>query len=285
MHLMILIIFFPLLVFIVRRRYGDFIARTVLILFSLSPISSVLFTWLGSPDILTALSSMMIVVFRKNLFLLFVGGFLLGINHPEQGLLILLLIALFIFLTEGKKEAFKFSLVCLSSYLLVILLINWYFHWYDFSVEFSRLDYISDVGLSRYITATFSNPFALLFSLYNVLLIFISTYVFYFWKNNRLPFAFLVYSLLAFVTILVTLDQTRVFSILTFPGLLLLVFSPSFLSVSQSEKDFFKSVLTISLFAGILIPRFVVWDGNIHSAAYNQLIVQILDFVANLSAK
>jgi hypothetical protein len=32
MHLMILIIFFPLLVFIVRRRYGDFIARTVLIL-------------------------------------------------------------------------------------------------------------------------------------------------------------------------------------------------------------------------------------------------------------
>lgn len=282
MHLVIFVIFFTILIAVVKRRYGDFIARSVLIIFYLSPISNVLFTWLGSPDILTILLSMMIVIFWDNLIVLFIGAFLLGINHPEQGLIILLLLTIFSFLTSRKKETIKFALIGLGSLLLGKLLVEWYFYSHNFAVEFSRVDYISNAGLFLYVKATFSNPFALLFSLYNVLAIFITTYIIYYWKKEKISFAFIVYSLLAFIIILITLDQTRVFSILTFPGLLLLVFSPSFRSLESAEKEFFKRVLTISFVAGILIPRFVVWMGNIYYSAYQNLIGLLHDYIVGL---
>jgi len=285
MHFVILVVFFTVLILVVKRKFGDFVARSVIIIFFLSPLSNVLFTWLGSPDILTILLSMMIVVFWDNLIVLFVGAFLLGINHPEQGLVILLLLTIFSFLVGRKKETIRFGLIGLVSLVLGKLLVDWYFYYHNFAVEFSRVDYISNSGLFQYVKATFSNPFALLFSLYNVLLIFISTYVVYFWKKDKISFTFIIYSLLAFTTILVTLDQTRVFSILTFPGLLLLVFSPAYQNLEYAEKEFFKEVLTISFIAGIFIPRFVVWMGNIHYSTYSNQVVLLHDYIVGLLAR
>jgi hypothetical protein len=202
------VVFFTVLILVIRNRNGDFIARSVLIVFFLSPISNVLFVWLGTPDILTTTLSMMIVVFWNNSIALFVGAFLLGINHSEQGLAILLLLTIISLLTSSKKETTRFGLIGFGSLLLGKLTLGWYFHCYNIVVEYSRLDYISNAGLSRYLTAFFSNTPALLFSLYNVLIIFISIYVFYFWDKDKICIAFVIYSLLAFIIMLITLDQT-----------------------------------------------------------------------------
>ena len=282
LHLIIFLVFFTILIAAIRNRNGDFIARTVLIIFLISPISNVLFTWLGSPDILTTLLSMMIVVFWDNSLVLFVGAFLLGTNHPEQGLVILLLLTTFSFLTRSKKETIGFALIGLGSLVLGKLLIELFFHIHHFDVEFSRMSYIPKTGLFRYVKSTLSNPFALLFSLYNVLILFIATYVSYFWKKEKSAIAFVVYSLLAFITILITLDQTRVFSILTFPALLLLVLTPSFQNLKLGEKEFFKNILAISLLAGILIPRFTILDGTIYYSTYQSLVVFLHDHMAGL---
>jgi len=282
MHLAIFVIVFTILIIIVRHQHGDFIARSVLLIFCLSPISNVLFTWLGSPDILTTLFSMMIVVFWNNSIVLLVSAFLLGINHPEQGLITLVLLTIVSFVIRKKAETVKFALIGLGSLVLGKLLVQWYFDSHNFAIVFTRVSYISITGLFEYAKATFSNPFALLFSLYNVLIIFISIYILYFWKKDKMPLAFVIHSLLASSVILITLDQTRVFSILTFPALLLLVLSPSFQCLESGEKEFFKNILTISLLAGIVVPRFVVWDGNIYYSAYQNLIGFFHDHVLGL---
>jgi len=272
LHLVILLICFTALTIIIRRQYGDFVARSVLIVFFLSPISNVLFTWLGSPDILTFILVTVLVIFRKNIKIIFVSSFLLGINHPEQGLIVLFLLAVFSYLINRKRESILFVLFGIGSLLLGKYLLEMYFDSQNMFVEFSRIDYIPNAGLLRYIRATLSNPFALLFSLYNVLYVFIIVYVVYYWKREKIAIAFIVYSILAFITILITLDQTRVFSILTFPVLLLLVFSPSYQSLGSTEKNFFKNVLALSFIAGIIVPRFLVWEGNVYYSAYKNIL-------------
>jgi len=273
LHLIIFIIFFTVMIAVAKQRHGDYIARSVLILFFLSPISNVLFTWLGSPDIITFLLSMALILFEKNIPVLVISAFLLGMNHPEQGLVILILLAIFTCTSgERPKEVFKFALVGIGSLLLGKFLVGWYFEIFNFDVTYSRAEYISNGGLYLYVKSTLSNPFAMMFSLYNILYIFIAIYLAYYWKKEKIAFAFLVYSLLAFTVILFTLDQTRVFSILTFPGLLLLVFSPTFRDSPTEQKEFFQNVLSILLLAGIFIPRFTILNGEVHFSSYQYLV-------------
>ena len=241
-------------------------------IFFLSPIAQVLFTWLGSPDILTTLLSTTIVVFWGNSMVLAACALLLGTNHPEQGFVIMLLLTIFSSFTRSRKETIAFALIGFGALVLGKLLVGWYSNAYNISTEFTRLDYISKVGVTGYVKATFSNFFALVFSLYHVLILFISAYIFYFWKLGKAPHAFVLCSLVAFATILITLDQTRVFSVVTFPILLLLVLSPPFQTLEPTEREFFETLLTASLLFGILIPRFVIWEGAAHFSSYLNMI-------------
>ena len=268
MHLAIFFVFFTVLVVLIRRRNGDFAARCVLLIFMLSPLSNVLLTWIGSPDILTALLSMTIVVFWNNPIVLGLCAFLLGTNHPEQGGIILLLLTMLSALTRKARTTLRFAVVGLGSLALGIAAVQWYFDRHNFEIVFTRLDYLQVYGLFQYVRATLSNPFALVFSLYNVLVLFVAAYVAYFWKRERIALGFLIYSALAFIVILFTLDQTRVFAILTFPALLLLALSRPFSSLEGAERHFFEVVLVIALTVGILLPRFVVWNGSVYVSAY-----------------
>ena len=275
LQLAIFLVGFTALILVVRHRNGDFIARTVLIVFFLSPLPHVLFTWLGAPDILTTLLSMVIVVFWGNPVAAMIGGFLLGVNHPEQGATAMLLLTLFSLLTRRIRDTVAFALAGVGSLILGAWAVQWFFTRHNFDIVFTRVDYIIGMGLPAFLRSALSEPFALLFSLYNALILFVAVYLWFFWRKGRLAVAFVSCSLLAFVSILFTLDQTRVFAILTFPPLLLLVMSPSFQEMEPTQKEFFESVLAIAFIAGILIPRFVVWNGSVSSSAYAHIIAYL----------
>jgi len=272
LHLVVFVVGFTALTLVIRHQYGDFVARASLIVFFLSPLSNVLFTWLGSPDTLTTLLSMAIVVSWNNSWALPICGFLLGVNHPEQGSIILLLLTLFSLLTRTRRETIQFALTGMGALLVGALALQWYFFIHHFEVLYTRVEYILLEGPFPYVKATFSQPFALVFSLYNVLLLFIIGYLAYYSRNRKIARAFVVYSVLAFMVMLVTLDQTRVFAILTYPAVLLLVLSPSFQHLEPADREFFEILLGISFLIGILIPRFTVFNGNVFFSAYPDII-------------
>lgn len=263
MHLCILIIFFAILIAIIRKKYNDFIARCVLILFFLSPLSSVLLTKLGSPDVLTVLLATMLIICADFPALITIPAFFLGVNHPEQGLVIILLLMIYTMIMGHQKQLFPLALAMLAL-LGGKFAMSYYFNLYHFNVVYSRLDFIFDVGWQKYLEIFLLNPWALFISLHHIVLIFFVFYLIYFREKKRLMIGFLVYNLLAFGAMFFTFDQTRVFSILAFPSILLLLFFPPYVNLCASQKKYFQRILTIFLLMGIFLPRFVVWSGEVY---------------------
>lgn len=279
-HFFFIISFLIILTKIIKIKFGEVIARYFLIIFFLSPLSNVIFTWLGSPDVFTLVITSLLVIFRWNFLIVSLCSFLLGINHFEQGVAILTLMTFFSIVEGGNKKMITFFALTSIGFLIIgRLLLSFYFEKLDFNLAYNRAEYIKVTGIKKYMLSTLSNPFALIFSLYNTLYIFVVSFVIYFWKRERIVVSFLIYNLGAIIAILFTLDQTRVFSILTFPSILLLVFSPTFIKLPESESNFFKKIFTISFFLGLLIPRYTVWEGSVFFSSFRYLLEPILSNV------
>jgi len=271
MHLIIFLIFFVLLLIIIKKQRGDFIARSVAIAFFLTPLPNILLTWLGSADIFTILFSITIAIFYRNYLILLLLSFMMGFNHFEQGLVILVSMTIFLIVNRNNSKpnnVLPFVITGIGGIVIGRLCLEWYFHCNDFNIQSSRLEYIMDLGIARYAKATFSNIFVLVFSFYNALLIFIIVFACYFYKS-RIFFTFVICNAMIFVVTICTLDQTRVFSIMTFHLILLLITSKNIYNLDLMEKAFLKKVITVAFIIGLFVPRFVVWDGKVHaSTAY-----------------
>lgn len=177
MHLLIFIMFFYLLL---RKIENDnrYIARYILLAFFMMPISNIVFTWLGYADVFTVLLGVSLVIFRNNKIVLFANGFLFGINHFEQGVVVVFVLFVFYFFAENKVESFRFLLTSTIGILLGYIGLQIYFYIHDFNINFYRLDYIDNAGIFRYLRALFSNFFAEIFSFFNIFSFFIG-YLFY----------------------------------------------------------------------------------------------------------
>jgi hypothetical protein len=84
--------------------------------------------------------------------------------------------------------------------------------------------------------------------------LFVVVYLAYYWRSHRTALAFGACSLAAATVMLFTVDQTRVFAVLSFPLVLLLILRPPFLELPSSERPFFENVLALVLLAALLAP-------------------------------
>ncbi len=272
LHFIVFLLGITLLVFLIRRQHSDFAARAVLIVLFTSPVANVVLTWLGSPDAFTVLLGLAIAAFWDRWIVVLLCSILLGIDHPEQGSIILLLLMLFSFIARGRGGAIRTGAIGMAGLLLGAAGVQTYFAARHFEVLYSRVEYILEQGPFEYVKSTFSQPFALLFSLFNALLFFLAAYVVQYWKRDKTARAFVVCSLLAFAVMLITLDQTRVFALLTFPVIVMLVCSRPLQATDGADRRFFETVLAISLVLGILIPRFTVRSGTVFFSAYPSIV-------------
>jgi hypothetical protein len=104
LHFAVFLLLFGVFLIVVRYRMGDFAARIIMIAFFLTPLPNIVFTWLGSPDVFTILLAGTIVVFSSNPACLFPTYFLMGINHFEQGSIILALTTIFMGITRERER-------------------------------------------------------------------------------------------------------------------------------------------------------------------------------------
>jgi hypothetical protein len=86
LHLLVLLVALGCCVALAQRRFGYRTARTLLVLLAASPGVTVVFQWLGQPDALTfPLGVAMVLVRRRWPFVLL--AVLAGLTHPEQAVL------------------------------------------------------------------------------------------------------------------------------------------------------------------------------------------------------
>jgi hypothetical protein len=249
----------------IRRIWGVDFAKITILSLVLSPLSAILLTWIGSYDSMTFLLQSVLFL-TKNWGAVLVLGMLGGFNHLP------------IMLISGTSFIFFRGTFLRPNRIKGTLLFYWiglcagyaalkYYHYhYHLNLTYDRIGRTLFL-LTREIQLFLTNWLAAMFSLYNVLWIAVLFILFFLYrKNPRAFWCFIVGNCIFVLLSATTLDTTRVFALLSWPMLiwgLLAVFSES---RSQGPGCYLQTriFLCAVLIAGLIIPRFWVWEGEIH---------------------
>ena len=259
-----------------RRRFGDETARTVMLLFGATPLINVLLTWIGYGDPLTVALPMLLLALPSPVLRLVIS-FLLAIAHFEQGVVIVAAICALLPFVDADQTPHRRWLsvaVMIAGLALGRIAMELYFQMHHFRIENTRSTLVfAKVGVLRFLSDTARYPLVLLFSVMNVtwlawLLIVVGS-----WRGDRRLFFVLVIGLgLCLGATVVTLDQTRVASILTWP----LVVGAVIVAARDSDGRALLKKLAVACFLlGLVVPRVIVWEGKIHtsSASFTAMLI------------
>jgi len=242
------------------------------------PVTTVLFSWLGTPDGLTFLLAVPLL-FTNSGILIFIISLFGVTNHIAFAIAAVEILTLRWIAKDNIKPLHIITQMagCATGYLLVrfFLLIN--------HIEvFSRLDYILSSNLSLWTQINSTNFSLTVFSFFNAQWLLIIIYsVFFLNKDKYFYFAMWVFLLLNYAITFFTLDQTRVFSLLSWGILLQGVFHSRILDLENAKgdsfhKSFFLHVLAFVAFLSLIVPRYYSWAGNIYTSPFWEHIYSIL---------
>jgi hypothetical protein len=250
-----------------KNRFGNSVARCVGVAFVCLPVSSPVLTWLGYTDVFTFLISTALVVSQLSGLSLFCG-LLLGLNHFEQGILIVssLLFINFLDPTREKKTQIHL-LVAVAGLFCAKFALAYWFHIHQFHLTSGRLYYVQQLGLPRILSQIFTNFHALIFSFFNVFWLVIIFLLIQFKPASKWLYSGILVTLAGIaVAICVGLDTTRIYGMVTWPFVvyLLICFHQMF-KENQLKLDELQKVISIAFMTAILVPPVIVWEGKVHT--------------------
>jgi hypothetical protein len=154
LHFAFFIAFLALFAFGIFSRLPDSTARKAMLLFAILPVSSALFTWIGT-DTLTLFLMLMAMLFPKRLSVVLAIGFCLGLQHFEQALVAAVALGIALILdrhrpsTSAYRPAFPATLLAgaVSGKILLYLLFR-HFHMLP---TYSRIEWTIDNSRTLYI--------------------------------------------------------------------------------------------------------------------------------------
>jgi hypothetical protein len=235
LHLAFSASFTALFAWLVLQRFEQRIARVALLLFAMLPVSTTAYYWIGY-DSLT-LPLMLIAFARPGWWApALVGGYLVGMEHFEQGLVggcaLLLATSLSLWWDETPTypigHVFVFTTATIIGKLTLILI----FYFCDIKVIGGRTSWMAE-HLPRILHAFFSGSQYIVWSIFGVGWFAALKYAQY--ATHRIPFFLTMFGLS--LLLLVTWDETRVIAIVSFPLILSYwLFDERFLrSISKPE--------------------------------------------------
>jgi hypothetical protein len=245
------------------------------ILFLLTPLSTILFTWLGSYDSATYFLQISLFL-STNLPSFFILGFLGGMNHFPIVLVSGTSLLLFRVANKEDRVNYLFLFLFLFGLLAGMLALKAYQQYSGISVNVDRLSYLKLISLKHlFFDIWLSNWLILPFSFYNILWGIVLLIVhFLHCSYKKLVYTFVGSNIFfLFLTFLGTADSTRIFSILSWPLLFysfLFVVGQIKLNSKLSYLDLRRYLSAITL-VGLFVPRMHVFDGNIYFSNFHIL--------------
>lgn len=275
LNLFIILLANALFAFFSWKKFGSDTAKILIILFLLSPVSTILFTWLGSYD--SATYFLQISLFLTTSFpLVFLVGFLGGLNHLP--IVLISGTSLLLFKATNKEDEVNYLhlfifFIGLSTGFIAL---KAYEQHVGIAVNIDRLSYLKLISLKHlFFDVWLSNWLTLPFSFYNVLWGIVLAIAHFLYFNYRKFVYFFAGSniLFLFFTVLGTADSTRIFSMLSWPLLFY-----SFIFVANKHKLggeisylSLRQYLSAIALIGFLVPRIYIFDGTIYFSNFHIL--------------
>ena len=273
LHLAILCVGLIGLLWGVYRKFGDQTARLFLLAFATVPVSNILLTWLGQPDVYTFIFSTALVL-TEGAPLIALLAFLLGLAHFEQGLVIVSGLAVCkVYSTVRAGRPWRAAAVPVAALLGGVFAAHeglaWYLASHNFHLATTRVSAVTGSPWGDFLSRDARHLGTLIFSLHECYWLVVVGLTLSLWHARRGLALGVVGLQLVFVGItMLTLDETRVFSLLAWPFLVFLL-RPDVVPNEQIRR-----CVVCAYAGGLLIPRLVVWDGNVHSSAlYSGLVL------------
>ncbi len=224
----------------------------------ISPITTVLFSWIGSPDAVTFLLTT-ILLFSRSDIVIFSLGILGAANHS---IIIFATVPLLMLRMYARDDSISVrSIILLISGSAIGLLLAHLFLRINHIDVISRLDFLFQQDPHRWVQINLYKFPAVVFSLNGflwpaILLIYGKE-----WDNHRYYKFYLLAMAGFYVITFFTLDTTRVFSLMAW-GMTSHLITTSIRGSDRNGKMLSQVIPFICLF-GLLIPKYFLWEGNI----------------------
>ena len=228
LHLALLCAGWAALVLLAWRRRGLAVARTLTVVLAVSPVVTVSMQWLGQPDPLTAGCGIAMVLVRRRWAVLALGV-LAGLTHPEQAVVMAFAAAVVVASlpesTQRLRTATFTALAAVGGVLLGRALTEIWFRLHDIVIQRPRTAYL-DLGAGAFVDHHTQQPLGVVWTLWGPLWIVLVGLAAAAVLRRSDPavralrplwIAVAVVTVGALIPVAVTLDETRVYSVVTAP--------------------------------------------------------------------
>lgn len=235
----------------VARWVSDTAGRLFLAAFFCSPQALLATTALGRFDIVTVGAATLVVVGPG--WVVGVAALALGFNHFEQGVFIVTGAgAVWWVMGRPVRRLLAIAVVGVFAGKTVLTV---YLRLSGIDVGNERLDFVRDHGAMTFVDAWRGNVPALLWSVFGVMW-FAVAFAWREWSSTQRRSLAVAFGALT-MPVLITLDLTRVYSLVTWPLVMFLVW---WFGTGRSSVDVRRWTVPV-LIVGLFIPRFVLTHG------------------------
>ena len=263
---------------LIMRQLGSPPALIFSSLLITSPLTTVLLTWLGTPDGLTVALTIPFLFTQSGLlvFLLSVFG---AMNHPT----FMITVIEILILRWAAKDGIKFKHVLASGLGLAIGYASTRLFLTVNQIEIvSRFDFMQLMDAGEWLKMNAVNLPITLSSLFNIQWLVLLLCLILFFKKDKVFYSLvLAFLLVNYGFTFFTLDTTRIFSLLSWGVLFACVFHSYKLAGlnhddgPEMQRQFLLS-LTLTGVASFIAPRYFSWAGEIHTTPFYQFMRSVL---------
>lgn len=230
-------------------------ARYFVHAFLLYSLSASLVVWFGKSDMWFFVLSTLLVILRQNYRWSLLIALLLGLTHLEQALVVVGMLGLMLLNDALQHNSFKSALVdylpIVFGVLLAKLVLVLFFTLNGFGSFEGRLDYILNRGYETFVEPVFKNAIVYFFSMMDMFWLLFFGLATAFLQQGGKRWILWTSFVVAVIVASLTLDATRVFSLIFWPMIVYL------LLVVPNEKLaqlFDRRLMPMLLAAALLFP-------------------------------
>ena len=259
------------------RHWGSTTALIFSTLLITSPLTTIILSWIGTPDGLTIAFTIPFLFSHSSVLLFFIA--VLGItNHPT--FIVAALEILLLRWVARKEINLKHILITIAGGAIGYGLVKLFIASNGIEVV-SRFDFMQLKDFDEWAKINIRNLPASLFSFFNIHWLIFLVCLIMFFKKDKLFYSLALFLLAAnFALTFFTLDTTRVYTLTSWGILFACIFHSYRLASKEPndasifQKQFLQALIVIGL-VSFLTPRYFSWAGEIHQTPFYEFIRKV----------
>jgi hypothetical protein len=260
---------------LVLKKSGPFPALIFSTILISSPLTTILLSWLGTPDGLTFLLTIPFL-FTNSFILIFLLTLLGTINHLTFIIAVIEILFLRLISRDNIRIIHLIAIILggIAGYIVLKIFLA------SNNIQvMSRLDFIFNINLNTWLKHNLADLPMTVFSFFNIQWLIIPICLLMFFNKDKRYYSFmLAILLLNYGITFFSLDTTRIFSLLSwgiFANCILHSFNLAKKENETNQKEFLQALIVVGVIS-FIAPRYYSWEGSIHTSPFYSFIEKVL---------